>query len=699
MRLASLLAIALAAPSAAAAQTSRQSCEDIVPQANGRHAPQPLVPEDLVRLRDIGPVDPAGHAAPFFTLSPDGGRVAFQLRRGDPARNRYCLAMAVMELRPNARPTIVDQGGDFIMLTVDIRGRADHPLGTARVITPLWSPDGRWIAFLKRIDGTTQVWRAMTDGSGSVPLTRSPTDVVDFRIGADGGTIVFATRPALQRTLDAIEREGLSGFHYDDRFSPPSGDRPFPASPVQREVQVLDLTSGAVRAATAAEASVVNVNRELIATAGAPTGSERSLWITATNLSGGAQPGAFHARTPEGATLICEARECEGASEPWFLPGNRRVRFFRREGFGQSLTAIYEWDLAARTVRRLYMTEDLLADCTPDAETLVCLREASLEPRRLELLDPRTGARLLLFDPNPEFRTLALGRVERLHWRNSFGLETYGDLVLPVDYRRGRRYPLVVVQYVTRGFLRGGTGDDYPIQAFANRGYAVLSIQSPIPIGAARGAQNFLDAIRINNENHAERRSVLSSVEVGVGMAIDRGIADPERIGITGLSAGASTATFAVLHSRLFSAVAISSCCIDTTVSMRNGPGAGRNLRESGYPGMLERDSPFWRDLSLSANARRITTPMLLQLSDDEYQTALETFATLRQAGAPIDMFVFPDEHHAKWQPAHRLATYRRSLDWFDYWLRNVRSSDADRQTELRHWDQLRTRSVDEPTP
>lgn len=699
MRIASLLAVALAAPSAAAAQTSGRSCEDIVPQANVRHAPRPLVPEDLVRLRDIGPVDPAGHAAPFFTLSPDGGRVAFQLRRGDPAGNRYCLAMAVMELRPDARPFIVDQGGDFIMLTVDIRGRADHPLGTARVITPLWSPDGRWIAFLKRVNGTTQVWRAMTDGSGSAPLTHSPIDVVDFRIGADGGTIVFATRPALQRTLEAIEREGLTGFHYDDRFSPPSGNRPFPASPIEREVQILDLTSGVVRPATAAEASLVNVNRELIATAGAPTGSENSLWITSTNLSGGAQRGAFHARAPEGATFICEAAECEGASDPWFLPGSRRVRFFRREGFGQSSIAIYEWDLAPRRVRRLYTTEDLLADCTPDGNTLICLREASLEPRRLERLDPRTGSRQLLFDPNPEFSTLALGRVERLHWRNSFGLETYGDLVFPANYQPGQRYPLVVVQYVTRGFLRGGTGDDYPIQAFANRGYAVLSIQSPMPIGAARGARNFSDAIRINNEDHAERRSVLSSVEVGVQMAVNRGIADPARIGITGLSAGASSATFAILHSSLFSAVAISSCCIDTTVSMRNGPGAGRNLRESGYPGMLERDSPFWRDLSLSANARRIRTPMLLQLSDDEYQTALETFATLREAGAPIDMFVFPNEHHAKWQPAHRLATYRRSLDWFDYWLRNLRSTDAARQTELRYWDLLRSSRFDEPAP
>ena len=701
MRLTPLLLIALAAPTAAAATPAPDpSCADILPQEGRRQAARLLVPEDLARLRDIGPVDPFGHAAPFFTLSPDGSRVAFQLRRADPGRNRHCLAMAVLELREGARPAVVDQGGALIMMTIDVRGKADHPTGIASVITPRWSPDGRWIAYLKRVDGITQVWRAMADGSGAGPLTRSPIDVVDFRVSEDGSNIFFATRPALRRAQEAIEREGLSGFHYDDRFSPPSGDRPFPASPIEREAQVLELESGRTRAANRAEAALVTVNRDLIAAAGAPAASEDSrIWITATNLSGGARPGTLHARMTSGATIVCDLPECEGATDHWWTPGERRIRFFRRDGWARASTAIYEWDLSARSVRRLYLTDDVLADCLPSGSDLICLREGSIQPRRLERLDPGTGERQTLFDPNPEFESLALGRVERLHWRNAFDLETIGDLVLPVGHRPGRLYPLVVVQYETRGFLRGGTGDDYPIQAFANRGYAVLSVRSPSSIAAARGAQDFRQGRRLNLEGFAERRSILSAVETGVRMVIDRGVADPARIGITGLSDGASTATFALLHSTLFSAVAMSSCCIDTTLTMRVGPGAARDFREVGYPGLLERDAPFWRELSLSVNARRISTPILLQLSDDEYLGALESYTALREAGAPVDMFVFPGEHHAKWQPAHRLAVYRRSLDWFDYWLRNFRSQAPERQVELRHWDRLRAGGAEAATP
>ncbi len=691
-RLAGLLAATTTALTgeAAEARALPSACDGIIPAPSVIAGARPLLPEDLARLRDIGPTDSEGHAAPFFTLSPDGRRAAFQLRRADPASNSHCLAMVVLDLVPGAEPRIVDQGGELILLAADIRGRADHPTGIARVVTPRWSPDGRWIAFLKREGGIDQVWRAEADGSGSRPLTRAATDVADFRIGGDGTTIVYATRPALQHAQAEIEREGLSGFHYDDRFSPVSGDRPFPQGPIPRAAEVLDLATGQARPATDGESASISSSEELIATAGAPAhGRSARLWISATTLTGGAQARALHARHPGAAEIVCSHPACEGATEPWWTPDGRGVRFFRREGWARAETAIYEWRPESDTVERLYLTEDVLADCVPQGEDLVCLREGSLQPRRLERLVLATGRRHLLFEPNPEIAGLALGRAERLRWRNAFGLETVGDLVLPVGYSPGTRYPMVVVQYQTRGFLRGGTGDEYPIQAFANRGYAVLSFQRPIAIALARGARNFSDGNRLNLEGFADRRSVMSSLEAGVRLAIDRGVPDPRRIAITGFSDGASTAAWAILHSSLFSAVALGSCCFDTTLAIRAGPGAAREWRETGYPGALERDHAFWRDISLSVNAQRVRVPILLQLSDDEYMTALETYAGLREAGAPIDMYVFPGEHHAKWQPAHRLAIYRRALDWFDYWLRGIRAPG--RESEIAHWDVLRT--------
>src|SRR3546814_14616688 len=105
---------------------------------------------------------------------------------------------------------------------------------------------------------------------------------------------------------------------------------------------------------------------------------------------------------------------------------------------------------------------------------LVCVSERALQPRDLVEIEWAAGFIRPLIDLNPEWSDLKLGTVTRLKWVNKFGIETFGDLVLPPNHARAAKLPLVVVQYNSRGFLRGGPGDDYPIQAIAARGLAVL---------------------------------------------------------------------------------------------------------------------------------------------------------------------------------------------------------------------------------
>lgn len=665
-------------------------CSAILPPTQLLSGKRALVPEDLARLRDIGPAEPQYYAELFFTLSPDGGRAAFQLRQGDPKRNAYCLAMVILDLAGKDQPRIVDQGGELLLLTLDFRGIADFPMGYVKVVSPRWSADGKWIAFLKQVGGVTQVWRAFADGSGSAPVTQSEVSVVDFRLGPDSSTIVYATRPDIARQEREIEKQGLNGWRYDDRFVPDLAKRPLPQAPVARQVQVLDLTTGQVRAPAPAEAALVATDRQIIANSGqAPAIDSSGVEIAATNLLGGAAPGQFRVRLANGSTATCTAPACAGAMKPWRMPRKAHVRFFRWEGWANASTAIYDWNVANGTVRRLYLTDDLLSSCSPSASTLICRIDSSLQPGRLARLDPATGRRDILFDPNPEFAHLTLGKPERLRWRNASGSETIADLVLPVGYRKGEKYPMVVVQYDTRGFLRGGTDDEYPIQAFANRGYAVLSFKRP-QMASIKDAKDYEEVGRRNLKQFADRRNVHASLEGGVRIAIERGIADPTRIGITGLSDGSSTLDWALIHSSLFSAAATSSCCWDSTFIAQVGPSAARHFLGEGYPGVLRRDDPFWKEVSLSDNAHKILTPILVNAAESEFLGTLLTYTALREAHVPIDLFVYPGEYHARWQPAHRLATYRRSLDWFDYWLRGVRSGDPDRQPELQEWDKLK---------
>lgn len=668
-------------------------CDTILPPEQLPVGKRALLPEDLARLRDMGPDDPEAYAEPVFTLSPDARWAAVQLRQGDPERNSYCLAMVVVDLAGNRQPRIVDLGADPLLVTLDFRGVVDFPTGLMRVVSPRWSGDGKWIAFLKRSAGIVQVWRAWADGSGSDPITDATTDVVDFRIGTDGSSIIFVTRPDVARQRKAIEADGRNGWHYDDGFVPFVSKAPLPQMPADRHVQVLELPSGRIRPPTPEEAAIVAEDHRIIANSGdRPVIDAAGIEIGATDVTGGARLGTFRARLGNGLTMSCTAQGCDGAKSPWWMPGKSHVRFFRREGWARASTAIYDWNVARGDVRRIYLTDDVLSSCAPSAATIICRIDSSLEPARLVRLDPANGKRVTLFDPNPEFSRLTLGKTERLHFRNAMGSETIADLVMPVGYRVGQKVPMVVVQYETRGFLRGGTDDEYPIQAFANRGYAVFSFKRP-QLASTLNAKDYDEVGRENLKQFADRKNVQASLDAGIRLVVDRGIADPGRIGITGLSDGSTTVEWALMHSSLFSAAAMSSCCWDSTLMAQVGPAASRHFLDEGYPGVLERNDSFWKEMSLSESARRITTPILVNASEEEFLGAVLTYTALREAGVPIDMFEYPGEYHARWQPAHRLATYKRALDWFDYWLRDKRSVDPGRQGELKEWDRLKRES------
>ncbi|HUD95087.1 hypothetical protein [Sphingobium sp.] len=223
------------------------------------------------------------------------------------------------------------------------------------------------------------------------------------------------------------------------------------------------------------------------------------------------------------------------------------------------MTAIYEWKGGEDKPVRLFATPDVLMGCTGLGDDVACGREASNRPRFIDRINLAKGTAQSIFDPNPTYRSIKLGRVERLQWTNAMGIDGFGDLIYPPDFKAGRRYPLIVTQYATRGFLRGGTGDEFPIQLFARAGYLVLSIERPRSPFPTKGLTP-LEWQRRDNEGFVTRRSMLSTIETKVAQLITAGLVDTDKVGITGLSDGATTTQFAAVHSKMFKAASISGC-------------------------------------------------------------------------------------------------------------------------------------------
>ncbi|MBO9623966.1 MAG: Atxe2 family lasso peptide isopeptidase [Sphingomonas sp.] len=676
------------------------TCADLLPDDSGTGARRPVTVEDLARLRDIGLPDASvlGWPSPL-ALSPDRRQIAFYLSRPDPQANRYCRGLVLLELRPGAQPRLLDLGGEPILSVGDYRGLRTET-GFPQPVAPKWSPDGRWIAYPRRDGGITQVWLVPASGGTARPLTRSPVDIEQFAWRPDGQALVVTSRPATLVERAQIAREARIGFHYDARFVPNRGPTPQPRASTPIEYRVVQLAGDAgPTPATPADRSLI----EPEGAAGIPpnpvaVAPGRRAWVERSATSPLSEP-VLRVSGPWARQPDC-ARACIGRiTGLWWLADGKTLLFLRREGWANGEMALYRWVPGDRAPRRILVTTDILDGCVLAQAELVCAREGATDPRHLVLIDPVSGASRRFFEANPEFARLRLGKVTRLFWRNDLGLEVRGDLVLPPGYRAHKRLPLIVTQYSSNGFLRGGTGDEYPIHAFAAAGFAVLSIERPAYFAAANSkVKSYEDVNAANVEGWGERKSLLSAVLAGVQLAIDRGIADPERVGITGLSDGAATVGFALVNTRRFAAAAISSCCLEPwTIMSVMGPAYADRMRSIGYPPATADDRRFWGPASLALNAAKIDTPLLMQLAEDEYVMALEAFTALREQGKPVDLFVFPAEHHIKWQPAHRLAVYRRNLAWFDFWLRDRQNADAAEPSEAAHWRALASRRPAKP--
>ncbi len=627
--------------------------------------------EDIAGLRDIG-VSDYGETAPGLSVSPDGRWAALQLKRAVPSINSYCLEIVAVPTDGIGPVRIIDQGGALLLSAEPRFEYGPVYTGIPVVVRPLWSPDGKAIAYLKRVNGQTRACVAYLDGRASTLIDHGSGDAVHVAWGPDSRALEV-TAVQLAQLEHERDIEALSGYRLDDRFIPSSSSRPYLRAPFPTLTSRIALPSSSTTANMAAAGTHASID-----------------WAEMARGADKPQHSVTERLVQNGIMAQCRAEACSGKIDKlWKSSNGKEISFLRREGPSSDRYALYHWRVGSRKASRRYLTEGLLLDCQPAAGTkLVCAHEEATRPRHIVSLDPRTGRMHDLYDPNPEFAVKAIGTVERLYWKNDRDIPAFADLILPPNHHPGERHPLIIVSYSSRGFLRGGTGDEYPIFALAARGYAVMSFDMPPDIGSFAKGASAPERSAINRKDWANRRSVESSLERGIKLIEEKGVIDPSKKGITGFSDGSSSLWFALINSKLFQAAAVSHCCEEPVGSMALvGSRTARYFEQGGYPGILQDDPAVWAPMSVTRNAHRIDVPVLLNLSSDEYLWSLEAIRALRFYHKPVDAYVLPDEYHVKQQPAHRLAIYRRNIAWFDYWLRDILPS---RRDERSRWQEMR---------
>lgn len=690
-----LIAAALAGaivPVARTVPSDADPCTVPEPGAGGAHAPSTsFTTEDQIRLVDLGR-EPARAAGSFFTLSPDRRQIATITKQANPRTNSYCLRLLVMSVDGHAGPQEVDSGGAFINADFSLRDFAVVKAGWERDNPPLWSPDGTRIAFLKRVDDSTQAWIADPTGEARArQVSFLPHDVDRLVWSHNGLGLVLASRPDIRRRAEEIAKEAPRGFLYDERFNPQVADRPIPTGRIPSRYSYLSLADSDVREATLAEVALLEPPSPKDASEGASRHTTSSLghsaWLERKIPGGILSPRKLVVALNNGQSRVCEARECEGLQGLWWSDDGETLYGLQFTGWADNEMTFLRWNMDDGQPQRLFTTRDAFAGCVLSGHEFICGREGAARPRRIVAIDIETGLERIIFDPNPSLAQKSWGQVERLLVSNEFGAESFADLVLPPDHKPGQKHPLVVVQYTSHGFLRGGTGDEVPIHPLANRGFAVLSFSRPDSIPGDASARTNLELMQNGRREWIDRRHVQSALEEAIGLAIETGAVDPERLGISGFSDGTVTAQWALINSDLFKVASLGSCCEDMNFyTIIPGPRFTRQLRESGMrlfePGIED----LWRPVSLLLNVERVKVPILIQNTDSEYKGGLDVVAAYRHYGRPIELYVFEDETHVKWQPAHREAIYERNMEWFEFWLMNRVNCAADRAPQYKRW-------------
>lgn len=631
-----------------------------------------IVLDDITALRDFA----APYSAP--ALSSDGSRIAIVTRTADLENNAYVHEVHVIETSPPFRDRVIAQAGDTVL-----RAAQGRRSGVAVDRIALWSPDDAWIAYLVGNESYAELWRVRSSGGRARRVSIAGEHVVSFSWATDGALRYQSAISRAQRSA-RIAEAARYGFRADDRFEP-----------------VFDVAPR-IDDSSAVSAWRVNIGTgqrsEIDLAAPAPAPSAARIVPADARFADAESPELALETDWRGEPHRCAHDLCRGELlEAWTVDDDT-IAFQRQAGHHGVLSELAVWSIGSDSVMSVVSTEARLSGCVYAHERFFCLADSSTQPQRLVAIDAHSGRLQVLWDPNPSWTERAMPRIERLDTTNPGGEQSFAHLVYPLDYVAGRRYPVVIVQYRSRGFLRGGTGGEHPILPLSTEGYFVLSVDRPENFTRARIMTS--NALLVATElDGSEANMKTIAIEHFLSELERRGLIDPDRIGITGMSDGTETLFHLLLSSeRRFAAAVTSSPPPDPSVwPLMSNEVRLRRAQNGALAPWNETSDPwmrYWRRLSPIYHLDRMRTPILFNLSETETLPAMPLIARLQEIGAPYDLFVYPGAYHNKWRPAQIRAAQTRAMAWLNLWLRDVDTPDPQDQMRTAHWRAMRDASV-----
>lgn len=295
---------------------------------------------------------------------------------------------------------------------------------------------------------------------------------------------------------------------------------------------------------------------------------------------------------------------------------------------------------------------------------------------------------------NSEVHSRQLPNPREVTWQSVDGVAVQGWLIEPVG-EESHNKPWPLVTFVHGGpalamldefafyFKANGGLWPYPFEAYALNGMAVFI---PNYRGTKTFGDKFTDPTSLDGEP-------VDDIISGIEHLIDRGIADPELLAISGHSHGAWLAPLVMTRAPfLFQAGSFAEGSLNTIVSYNLMPEfLNREVHDKIWGTSLYDDPQRYIDLSPDLHFEGLETAVLFEAGAKSLAVAMMgSPKAARRSGLPAEFVVYPMSGHNLVLPRLKRESAERNLDWFQFWLNGEEDPSPSKVEQYERWRKMR---------